>query len=99
MDEVKLVGLKQLASVVIGKNSFTKKKGGWGHDPNRRFYLKDCPSLKSLKVDQISFCDYGVIEIENVDALETITMGLVKDWSWNFYSASLELKSILTHIA
>ena len=92
MDEVKLVGLKQLASVVIGKNSFTKKKGGWGHDPNRRFYLKDCPSLKSLKVDQISFCDYGVIEIENVDALEVIEIGYD-----DFTYTSLELKGILIH--
>ena len=98
VDEVKLVGLKQLASVVIGKNSFTKKKDGWGHDPYRRFYLKECPSLKKLKMGCHSFSDYTVCEIENVDALETITMGLVKDWSWNFYSASLELKSILTHI-
>ena len=35
------------------------------------------------------------IEIENVDALEVIEMGDLNEYSFNFYSATLELKSIL----
>ena len=36
-------------------------------------------------------------EVENVDALEVIEMGDLNWNSYNFYYASLELKSILIH--
>ena len=75
VNEVKLIGLSELESVEIGMNSFTKKKNDYGNDPNRHFYLKNCPKLKSLKMGRYSFSDYSVIEIENVDALEVIQMG------------------------
>ena len=90
--KVKLIGLSELESVVTGENSFTKYKSTWKvtSDPNRHFYLKDCPKLKSLKMGRYSFSDYKVCEIENVDALEVIEIG-----NGDFYSASLELKSIL----
>ena len=39
VNEVKLIGLKELERVVIGKNCFTKKKNRAGNDPNRHFYL------------------------------------------------------------
>ena len=94
VNEVKLVGLSELESVDIGMNSFTKHKKTWeiASDPNRHFYLKNCPKLKSLKMGRVSFSDYKVIEIENVNALEVIEMG-----DYSFYYASLELKSILIH--
>ena len=92
VDEVKMTGLNVLESVEIGMNSFTKN---WGNDPNRHFYLKNCPKLKSLKMGRYSFSDYSVCEIENVDALEVIEMGELDKKSCNFRYASLELKSIL----
>ena len=95
--ELRLIGLSELESVVIGMNSFTQHKNGYGNDPNRHFYLKDCPKLKSLKVGRYSFSDYSVIEIENVNALEVIEMGDLNEVSRNFDYASLELKSILIH--
>ena len=91
--ELRLIGLSELESVVIGMNSFTQHKNGYGNDPNRHFYLKDCPKLKSLKVGRYSFSDYSVIEIENVNALEVIEMGDLNEESNNFYSASLQLSS------
>ena len=99
VEEVKLIGLSELESVEIGMNSFTKKKNGYGSDPNRHFYLKNCPKLKSLKMGRYSFSDYTVIEIENVDALEVIEIGDLDEYSYsyNFDYASLELKSILIH--
>ena len=93
VEEVKLVGLKKLESVVIGENCFTKKKNAYGKNPNRHFCLKDCPKLKELKVGRYSFSDYTVCEIESVDALEVIEMGRLNYVSCNFFSASLELKS------
>ena len=97
VNEVKVIGLSELESVEIGMNSFTKYKNEYGQDPNRHFYLKNCPKLKSLKMGRYSFSDYTVIEIENVDALEVIEMGELNEYSYNFYYASLELRSILIH--
>ena len=100
VNELKLIGLHYLESVEIGMNSFTRSKNGYGQDPNRHFYLKNCPKLKSLKMGRYSFSDYTVIEIENVNALEAIEMGNANNLeaeSYNFHSASLELRSILIH--
>ena len=91
--ELRLVGLSGLKRVAIGSNSFTKSKNGFGSDPNRRFQLKDCSALTELRVGRYSFSDYSVCEIENVDALEVIAMGELNSESFNFHSASLELKS------
>ena len=93
VEEVKLIGLNQLESVVIGQNSFTKKKNNYGNDPNRHFYLKNCERLRELKTGSCSFSDYRVCEIENVPSLEVIEMGELNEWSHNFSHASLELKS------
>ena len=71
----------------------------YGGNPNRHFYLKNCPKLKSLKIGRYSFSDYTVIEIENMDSLEVIEIGDVNEWGYSFYYASLELKSILIHKA
>ena len=92
VDEVKLIGLNQLERVMIGKNSFRKKKNGAGNDPNR-FYLKNCERVRELKIGSDSFLDYLVCEIKNVPSLEVIEMGELNEASFNFYWASLELKS------
>ena len=92
VNEVKLIGLNVLRNVTIGVNSFTKEKNSYGNDPNRHFYLENCPKLKLLEMGYGSFSDYTVCEIENVDALEVIEMS-----SNSFLFASLELKSILIH--
>ena len=91
--ELRLVGLSGLKRVAIGSNSFTKSKNGFDSDPNRRFQLKDCSALTELRVGRYSFSDYSSCEIENVDALESIAMGELNSESFNFHSASLELKS------
>ena len=94
---LRLIGLSELESVEIGEKCFTQYRNWYVNDPNRHFYLKNCPKLKSLKMGRYSFSDYSVIEIENVNALEVIEMGDVNEVSYGFYYASLELKSILIH--
>ncbi|KAM7454940.1 hypothetical protein BLSTO_04300 [Blastocystis sp. subtype 1] len=95
VEEVKMIGLNQLERVVIGKNSFTKRKNGWpSYDPNRHFYLKNCERLRELKIGCYSFSDYSVCEIENVPSLEVIEMGELNEWSYIFDSAPLELKNL-----
>ena len=84
VNKLTVTGLSELKSVVIGMNSFTRKNG--------RFVLRNCPSLRELKIDSYSFSDYDVCEIESVDALEGIEMG-----NNAFYWVSLELKSPLIH--
>ena len=93
VNEVKLIGLNELERVVIGKNSFTKKKNWGGNNPNRHFYLKNCERVRELKIGRYSFSDYSVCEIENVDSLEVIEMGVMNKKNSNFCHASLELKS------
>ena len=93
VDEVKLIGLSELERVVIGMNSFTKKKNLFGNDPNRRFYLKNCQRLRELKIGRFSFSDYSVCVIESVPSLEVIEMGELNGDGNNFSYASLELKS------
>ena len=93
VEEVMLTGLNRLESVVIGRNSFTKKKNSWGNDPNRHFYFKNCERVRELKIGCDSFSDYSVCEIENVPSLEVIEMGELNENSDNFCYASLELKS------
>ena len=92
--ELKLIGMNMLERVMIGENSFTKEKNSWGDDSERHFYLKNCPKVKELRVGRYSFSDYSVIEIENVDRLEVIEIGELSDVSYNFYSASLRLRSM-----
>ena len=92
VNEFKLIGLKYLETVVIGKKSFSISEEG--KDYNRRFYVKNCPRLKTLNIGYRSFSDYKVIEIENVDALESLRIGDDSRYSSNFYGASLELRSV-----
>ena len=94
VSELKLIGMKGLERVLIGQNSFTKCKNGYGGDLNHHFYLKDCERLRELKIGRYSFSDYTVCEIENVPSLEVIEMGDVNQLSCNFmYASKLELKS------
>ena len=92
-EKVELNGMNQLERVVIGKNSFTKKKNSYGYISNRHFIMKNCRRLRELKIGCYSFSDYTVCEIENVPSLEVIEMGELHKGSYNFSCASLELKS------
>ena len=89
--EVKLIGLNELESVVIGKNSFTKDN--MECYMNRHFYLKNCERVRELKMGCGSFSDYSLREIENVPSLEVIEMGELNEGTACFYQASLEWKS------
>ena len=96
VEEVKLIGLTELRRVVIGENSFTKRKKDeyFPKNPDRHFYLRNCERLTDLKIGCFSFCDYSVCEIDNLLSLEVIEIGDLNGMSYNFYHASLELKSV-----
>ena len=96
--KVNICGLKELERMIVGSKSFTKEKDEWLNEKDGRFYLKDCPRLRELRITGVrSFSDYSVCEIENMDALEVIEIGGMNKTSCNFHYASLELKSIIIH--
>ena len=95
VNEVRIMGLRQLERVVIGQNCFTKCKNDRPASMNAKghFYLKDCEKLMELKMGRYSFSDYSVCEIERVSSLEVIEMGQLYEKSANFFYSSLHLKS------
>lgn len=93
VDELDLVGLTKLERVVIGKRSFCKDKNNEGCNSHGHFRLKDCPLIRELRIGCCSFPDYSTCEIENVDRLEVIEIGDLKEESNNFYITNLELRS------
>ena len=83
---LKLIGLKKLEKVMIGENCFSRDDIYSRSDPDHQFCLKECDSLKELKIGNGSFNDYSVCEIDSLNSLEVIEIG-------GFRYASLELKS------
>lgn len=97
---VKIVGLPCLERVVIAMNSFTQYKNAYGVDSEsmkeqtgHRFSVKYCEKLKELKIGRFSFADYSLCEIENLNALKEIQIGLLDNRSDNFYNAVFRAKS------
>ena len=72
VSELKLIGMKGLESVIVGENCFTKKKSD---KESYGLYVKNCESLRELKIGNHSFEEYSVCAIENVPSLELIEVG------------------------
>ena len=93
LEEIRMVGLKHLQKVKIGKNCACSDKKRRKVNPNSRFIVNDCAALQELEIGVRSFPDYVVCDIQNVPSLETIRIGSIEDRSYNFLFSSLELKS------
>ena len=100
VEVVSIIGLPNLESVLVGEHSFTKKKFGTKCDPNRRFYLMNCPKMKDLTIHKYCFSDYSVCEINHLPSLDVISMGGISESdidSFSFYATpSLVLKSFVS---
>ena len=79
-------GLTKLESVTIGMNSFTHYKNGYGYNYGK-FYLRNCPLLKELRIGRYSFSDYMYSYVENLESLELIEYGDVYENSYNYINA------------
>lgn len=88
---VRMVGMKKLEYVVIGKLSFDNITENYPEtrNPNAYFTLKDCPKMKGLTAGPWVFSDYTLCDIENTPSLEVIELG-----DYAFYWGSVELKSV-----
>ena len=96
MNEFRIDGLNELKSLIIGMNSFTKRKGNSGNDPSRSFIILNCIELKSIKIGRYSFSDYGgLFELVNLPKLSTIKIGEIGSDSYNFYYSSFVIKGII----
>ena len=76
--EVKLNGLSELESVVVGVNSFA-----FQGDRKTSFEMKDCKKVEELIIGKKSFNIFGTFSLENTPSLERIIMK-----GANFYWAS-----------
>ena len=95
----KMDGLNQLKSLKIGKDSFTENKDGWRYIQSKSFHILNCESLKSIKIGEYSFSDFGgEFELKNLPSLQSIKIGKIGSNSSNFYYASLMIRSILNDI-
>ena len=97
VEEVQLIGLRRLQRAVFGTNSFTTaiNRCPTECNPNRCFYVKDCPALLLLLFECYSFSDYAVCKIKDTPLLSVIAFdGTSETDSYNFYYASLKLKDM-----
>ena len=89
-------GLKSLKSLIIGSNSFTGMKNGFGNDIDKSFHVLNCESLESIEIGEYSFSDFGgEFELNNLPLLQSIQIGNLNSNSYNFYSSSFIIQSIL----
>ena len=88
-------GLNQLQIIKIGKNSFTQRKNNYGNDASKSFHILNCESLESIQIGQYSFSDFaGEFELKNLTQLQSIQIGTVGSYSYNFYYNSFEIEGI-----
>ena len=88
-------GLNRLKKLIIGINSFTKQKNGYGKNNDRSFHILNCESLESIEIGQYSFSDYaGDFELKNLPQLQTIEIGTIGGYSCNFYRSSFVIRGI-----
>ena len=89
-------GLTSLTSLSIGSNSFTQHSNGFGNDSNKSFHILNCDKLESISIGEYSFSDYGgEFELSNLPQLQSIIIGQLNSTSYNFYSSSLIIESMI----
>ena len=103
-------GLNQLKSLKIGLNSFTQVKqndwdGDWdaardkANDKSKSFHILNCESLESIEIGEYSFLDFGgEFELKNLPALQSIQIGKIGSYSYNFCWSSFVIRGILNDI-
>ena len=86
VNELRIEGLTKLENVTIGMNSFTRCMGSVC-TYSGKFYLRNCPLLKEVRIGRYSFSSHMYSYVENLESLELIEYGDVNENSYNFYYA------------
>ena len=91
----KIDGLNRLKTIKIGNNSFTQKKNVYRDDKSKSFHILNCESLESIQIGQYSFSDFaGDFELKNLPQLQSILIGTIGKWSYNFSKISFVIRGI-----
>ena len=91
----KIEGLNRLKTIKIGKNSFTQKKNNRGNDKSKSFHILNCESLESIRIGEYSFSDFaGEFELKNLPQLQSIQIGTIGSYSYNFCYSSFLIRGI-----
>ena len=97
-------GLNRLRMIKIGKNSFTQVKETGrdeisyterikSHNISKSFHILNCKSLESIQIGENSFSDYaGEFELKNLPQLQSIQIGTVGSYSFNFLFCSFMIR-------
>ena len=89
IEDVKIIGMAKLESVLIGNNCFFED--GDLLD-GCHFFVKDCPRLKFIKVGIDSMQAYSHLELTNLPSLESVEFGDLNVASNCFIYADMVLK-------
>ena len=88
-------GLERLQTLKIGSNSFTQCRNDNGKDTSKSFHIRNCKKLRSIEIGMFSFADFaGPWELQNLQDLESITIGVIDSKSYNFYYSSFVVQGI-----
>ena len=91
----KIDGLNRLKTIKIGYNSFTGQKDYLGNDETKSFHILNCESLESIEIGRYSFSDFGgAFELKNLPQLQSISIGEIGNYSWNFVCCSCIIRGI-----
>ena len=92
---LKMDGLNRLKSLKIGSNSFTQTKNGYRNDQLKSFHILNCESLEKMEIGRYSFSDFGGdFELKNCPQLQSIQIGTIGSWSYNFRFSSFLIRGI-----
>ena len=75
----KINKLNELSSIVIGRSCFAGEAMRRSESAPREatcFQIEDCQALKSLKIGDLSFCDYKNFVLVNLPSLQFIEIGV-----------------------
>ena len=91
----KIEDLSKLKSLKIGIRSFTKQKSNSGEDKSKSFHVLNCTSLESIEIGEFSFSDFaGDFELRNLESLQYLKIGSIKNESFNFFNSSFIVRGI-----
>ena len=95
VETFKIDGLNRLKTIKIGKNSFTQHKNSYGNGSSKSFHILNCESLESIEIGEYSFSDFGgECELKNLPQLQSIQIGTIERYSYNFFDSSFVIRGI-----
>ena len=91
----KIDGLNRLYTIKIGFNSFNQAKNSIKKGNSKSFHILNCESLRSIQIGQYSFSDFGgEFELKNLPQLQSIQIGVIGSYSYNFCYSSFVIRGI-----